>query len=102
MCVLSGATNVPDSPGLLLDLSCLFNLENSTADMDTIEAIFIDTFLDKHKLTAEWDDAQGSWGSRDLNGMFNGVVGKVIHVYLTILYFFVFRLDIPYVTLEYQ
>ena len=79
-----------------------FNLENSTADMDTIEAIVIDTFLEKHKLTAEWDDAQGSWGSRDLNGMFNGVVGKVIHVYLTILYFFVFRLDIPYVTLEYQ
>ena len=58
-----------------------FNLENGMADMDTIEAIFIDTFLEKHKLTAEWDDAQGSWGSRDLNGMFNGVVGKVGHVF---------------------
>ena len=49
--------------------------------MDTIEAIFIDTFIEKHELTAEWDDAQGSWGSRDLHGVFNGVVGKVRHLY---------------------
>ena len=31
-CVLSGAQNVHEGPGLLLDLSCLFNMENYLLD----------------------------------------------------------------------
>ena len=54
-----------------------FNLKDGMPDMETIEAILIETFLEKHNLSATWDDAGGSWGSRGQNGTFNGVVGKV-------------------------
>ena len=54
-----------------------FNLADSKPDMDTLEAVYVDTFLEKHGLVPEWHDAKMSWGSRDLNGTWNGVVGKV-------------------------
>ena len=54
-----------------------FNLKDSHPEMDTIEAILIQAFLEKQTLSATWDDAGGSWGSRGQNGSFNGVVGKV-------------------------
>ena len=79
-----------------------FNLKDGMPDMDTIEAILIQTFLEKHNLSATWDDAGGSWGSRGQNGSFNGVVGKV--QIFTVFYHFLIssRLDILSVTLQYQ
>ena len=54
-----------------------FDVIDSKSDMDTMEAVHVDTFLEKHGLVAEWHDAKGTWGSQDLNGTWNGVVGKV-------------------------
>ena len=54
-----------------------FDVIDSKSDMDTMEAVHVDTFLEKHGLVAEWHDAKGSWGSQDLNGTWSGVVGKV-------------------------
>ena len=54
-----------------------FYLKDSKLDMDTIETVYVQTFLEKHGLVAEWHDANRTWGSKDLNGTWNGVVGKV-------------------------
>ena len=61
-----------------------FTLKDGQPDMDTIEAILIQTFLEKHNLSATWDDAGGRWGSRGENGSFNGVVGKVKQIYCVV------------------
>ena len=54
-----------------------FDLVDSKIDMDTLESVHVGTFLEKHGLVAEWHDAKRSWGSKDLNGTWSGVVGKV-------------------------
>ena len=54
-----------------------FNLIDSKPDIDSIEGLHVETFLEKHGLVADWQDAKGTWGSKDINGTWNGVVGKV-------------------------
>ena len=54
-----------------------FNLIDSMPDIDSIEGLHVETFLEKHGLVADWQDAEGTWGSKDINGIWNGVVGKV-------------------------
>ena len=56
-------------------------------DMDALEAIIVDTFLEKHDLQPVWVHADGAWGSKDENGVFNGVVGKVSNLFRVISYF---------------
>ena len=54
-----------------------FDMADSKIDIDTVEGVFVDTFLEKNGLVAEWHDANFSWGSKDPNGTWNGVVGMV-------------------------
>ena len=54
-----------------------FKFEDSRPTMDTLEGVFIETFLEKHGLLATWYNAKLIWGVRDLNGTWNGVVGRV-------------------------
>ena len=37
----------------------------------------IESYIDKYNLNVQWIDEGGYWGSRDENGTFNGVVGRV-------------------------
>ena len=47
-------------------------------DLNTIEGVVLQTYVDKLGLEVAWLDEQGLWGSRDpLTGAFNGVVGRV-------------------------
>ena len=47
-------------------------------DLNTIEGVVLQTYVDKLGLEVAWLDEEGRWGSRDpLTGAFNGVVGRV-------------------------
>ena len=46
-------------------------------DVNTIEGVVLQTYIDKHNLSVDWIDEQGLWGSKNENGTFNGVVGRV-------------------------
>ena len=46
-------------------------------DKSTIEGTAIESYLDKYNLSVQWIDEGGYWGSRDENGTFNGVIGRV-------------------------
>ena len=47
------------------------------SDVNTIEGVVLKTYIDKHNLSVDWIDEQGLWGSKNENGTFNGVVGRV-------------------------
>ena len=47
------------------------------SDVNTIEGVVLKTYIDKHNLSVDWINEQGLWGSKDENGTFNGVVGRV-------------------------
>ena len=47
------------------------------SDVNTIEGVVLQTYIDKHNLSVDWIDEQGLWGSKNENGTFNGVVGRV-------------------------
>ena len=57
--------------------SPFFDMVDSKIDMDTVEGVFVETLLEKNGLVAEWHDAKSTWGIRDVNGTWNGVVGMV-------------------------
>ena len=47
-------------------------------DLNTIEGVVLQTYVDKLGLEVAWLDEEGRWGSRDPDtGAFNGVVGRV-------------------------
>ena len=46
-------------------------------DLNTIEGVLLESYLDQYNLTVKWIDEEGFWGTRDENGTFNGVVGRV-------------------------
>ena len=50
---------------------------NQGSDVNTIEGVVLKTYIDKHNLSVDWIDEQGLWGSKNENGTFNGVVGRV-------------------------
>ena len=58
-----------------------FGFENENhgddCDLDTIEGLVVQTYIDKNGVNVTWIDEGGFWGSKDENGTFNGVVGRV-------------------------
>ena len=54
-----------------------FLVRGGQPDMNSLESVFIQTFIEKYNLKPEWKNAGGSWGSKDANGTFSGVVGMV-------------------------
>ena len=46
-------------------------------DLDTIEGVLLESYLDQYNLNVQWIDEQGFWGSKSDDGTFNGVVGRV-------------------------
>ena len=55
-----------------------FSSENNQINIDTIEGNAIKTFIEKHNLITEWKYENLTWGNRDENGTFNGVIGRVM------------------------
>ena len=51
--------------------------EKPQIDKTSIEGMAIESYIDKYNLNVQWIDEGGYWGSRDENGTFNGVVGRV-------------------------
>ena len=54
-----------------------FSSENNQINTDTIEGNAIDTFINKYSVTSEWKFENLTWGKKDENGTFNGVIGRV-------------------------
>ena len=46
-------------------------------DLNTIEGVLLESYLDQYNLSVKWIDEDGFWGTQDENGTFNGVVGRV-------------------------
>ena len=59
-----------------------FRSEEAEIDLETIEGLALSTFLVKYNLTTKWSYEGFIWGSKDENGTFNGVVGRVTVVFL--------------------
>ena len=60
------------------DLKPYFSVKNDEILKDTIEGAVIQSFIDKNNLSTELIDENHKWGSKNENGTFNGVVGRVI------------------------
>ena len=54
-----------------------FKFQDDQIDRDSIEGLAIKTFIEKYNLSVEWINEGGFWGSKDENGTFNGVIGRV-------------------------
>lgn len=71
----------PDTKSILRiaynDVLPYFKLVDSRPVYDTLEGIIIADFLEKYNLVGAWYNAGQTWGSKDSNGTWNGVVGKV-------------------------
>ena len=46
-------------------------------DLNTIEGLLLKSYLDKYNLSVKWIDEDGFWGTKEENGTFNGVIGRV-------------------------
>ena len=46
-------------------------------DLNTIEGLLLKSYLDQYNLSVKWIDENGFWGTKEGNGTFNGVVGRV-------------------------
>ena len=46
-----------------------FKLQNGIPDMESLEAMYIATFIEVHHLNITWIWAENKWGRRDKNGM---------------------------------
>ena len=46
-------------------------------DLQTVEGLVLGSLLEKYNLTGVWTYERFIWGSRDQNGTFNGVIGRV-------------------------
>ena len=60
------------------DVRPFFSVENNQIVNDTFEGDSIKSFINKNNLTLEFIDEDMTWGNRDSNGRFNGVVGRVM------------------------
>ena len=60
------------------DLKPYFSVEKEETLPDTIEGVVIESFIDKNNLSTELIDEKFKWGSKNENGTFNGVIGRVI------------------------
>ena len=58
-----------------------FRSEEDEIDLETIEGLALSTLLDKYNLTTNWIYEGFIWGSKDENGTFTGVVGRVTVVF---------------------
>ena len=56
--------------------------EEDDIDVETIEGLALRTLIDKYNLTTRWSYEGFIWGSKDENGTFNGVVGRVTVVFI--------------------
>ena len=55
-----------------------FNIRDSAPEQGHLEEIYLETFLDQHRVSAHFTSANTTWGSRDPEtGTWNGVVGMV-------------------------
>ena len=54
-----------------------FDFKEDLVNENTIEGMAIESYIEKYKLSLQWIDEGGFWGSKDENGTFNGVVGRV-------------------------
>ena len=55
-----------------------FDVENDEIVESTIEGVAIQSFIDKNNLSTEFIDEKWTWGRKDENGTFDGVIGRVI------------------------
>ena len=53
-------------------------MKNDEILLDTMEGVVIQSFIDKNNLTTELNDENFTWGRKNEDGMFDGVVGRVI------------------------
>ena len=51
--------------------------DDDRIDRNSIEGLTIQTFIEKYNLSVQWIEEGGFWGSKDENGTFNGVIGRV-------------------------
>ena len=61
-----------------------FSVKNDQIEKDTIEGVVIESYVDANNLSTELIDENYSWGSRDSNGTFDGVVGRVNLIFSTL------------------
>ena len=54
-----------------------FKFKDDQIDRNSIEGLAIKTFIEKYNLSVQWIEEGGFWGSKDENGTFNGVIGRV-------------------------
>ena len=54
-----------------------FDVENDKIVHSTIEGVAIQSFIDRNNLSTEFIDEKWTWGRKDLNGRFDGVIGRV-------------------------
>ena len=54
-----------------------FKFKDDQIDRNSIEGLAIETFIEKYNLSVQWIEEGGLWGSKDENGTFNGVIGRV-------------------------
>ena len=54
-----------------------FKFKDDQIDRNSIEGLAIQTFIEKYNLSVQWIEEGGLWGSKDENGTFNGVIGRV-------------------------
>ena len=54
-----------------------FKFKDGHIDKNSIEGLAVETFIEKYNLSVEWIEEGGLWGSKDENGTFNGVIGRV-------------------------
>ena len=57
-----------------------FGVESNEIDKDSFEGFSIQSFVKKNNLNTELIDEEFTWGSRDSNGRFNGVIGRVSNI----------------------
>ena len=59
------------------DVNPWFSVENDRIVKDTFQWAAIQSFIDKNNLTIELIDENLNWGSKNENGTFDGVIGRV-------------------------
>ena len=54
-----------------------FSVQSDQIVKDTIEGVALRSLVDKYNLETELMDEHWTWGRKDENGRFNGVIGRV-------------------------
>ena len=58
-----------------------FGVENNQVVRNSVEGYAFQSYIDKNNLTTEFIDEKWTWGRKDENGKFNGVLGRVNNEY---------------------